>query len=86
MSTPFPNGTSVRVNAPKYSTHGRTGVVIDDAPKFPWRDHRRISFDEVPGKVTGELIPLNELVAIKPSERPVSARPREQLGLFGGAA
>lgn len=80
----FPNGTSVRVHAPGFSTHGRTGVVVDDSPKFPWRDHRRVRFDQVPGKVKGELVPETELRPIKPSERPVSAPLREQLGLFEG--
>lgn len=82
----FPNGTSVRVHAPRYSTHGRTGVVVDDSPKFPWRDHRRVRFDEVPGKVKGELVPVTELREIKPSERAACAPLREQLALFGEAA
>lgn len=84
----FPNGTSVRVHAPRYSTHGRTGEVIDEAPNFPWRDHRRVRFDEVDGKVKGELVPLVELREIKLSERPARALAPEkrQLGLFGEAA
>jgi hypothetical protein len=83
----FTNGTSVRVVS-KCSLNGRTGVVIDDAPKFPWRDSRRVKFDEVPGKVKGELVPLSELRAIKLSERPAGAlaAPERQLGLFGEAA
>ena len=84
----LPKGTSVRVHAPKYSIHGRTGVVTDDAPNFPWRDHRRVKFDEVRGRVKGDLVPIAELRAIKLSERPAGALPPEkrQLGLFGEAA
>lgn len=82
----FPNGTSVRVHAPGFSTHRRTGVVVDDSPKFPWRDHRRVRFDELPGRIKGELVPEAELRVIKPSERPASAPPREQIDLFGGTA
>lgn len=81
----FANGTSVKVVS-RCSLNGRTGVVVDDSPKFPWRDHRRVRFDLVPGKASGELVPLDELRAIKPSERPAEAPPREQLGLFGEAA
>lgn len=82
----FPAGTSIR-----FSTGGkaRTGVVIDDALDFPWRDHRKVSIDPRPGgylkEATEVLVPVVELREIKPSERPESARPREQVALeLGG--
>jgi len=79
----FPAGTSV-----KFTTDGkvRTGVVIEDALSFPWRDHRKVAIDPRPGgyiqEVTEVLVPAAELKEIKPSERPESARPREQVPLF----
>jgi hypothetical protein len=80
----FPVGTSVRVrSADGRSSGSRTGVVVDDTLKFPWRDHRKVEFDPLPGKVRSALVPVEDLRAIKPSERPESARPREQLELGG---
>lgn len=79
----FPRGTSVR-----FSNDGtaRTGVVVDDALDFPWRDHRKVELDPLPGgrltTATAVLVPAEDLRAIKPSERPETARPREQVSLF----
>ena len=86
MST-FPNGTSVRVVS-RCSLNGRTGEVVDDTPKFPWRDMVRVRFDLIPGKVKAEMVPIAELRAIKLSDRPAAALPPEkcQLGLFGEVA
>lgn len=85
MST-FPIGTHVRVHSPGYSTHKRTGVVIEDVLKFPWRDHRKVQFDPEPPRVSASIVDIDDLREIKASERPASAAPREQIDLFGGAA
>lgn len=83
----FPRGTSVKVLDPDSNgSKARTGVVTDDALDFPWRDHRRVEFDFVPGQVTTALVPASDLREIKPSERAESARPREQVALFEGAS
>lgn len=83
----FPIGTSVKVRSDDgRSSRDRTGVVVDDALPFPWRDHRTVEFDYVPGKVTSARVPAADLKMIKPSDRAESARPREQVDLFGGAA
>lgn len=83
----FPVGTSAKVHASDSTGRkDRTGVVVDDALPFPWRDHRRVDFDPMPGKVATALVPVADLRVIKPSERPESARPREQTTLFGGGA
>lgn len=80
----FPAGTSVKVRSSDgRASSDRTGVVVDDALKFPWRDHRRVEFDPVPGKVSSALVSVEDLKAIEPSQRPASARPREQVELFG---
>lgn len=82
----FPVGTSVKVRSSDgRSSEDRTGVVVDDTLSFPWRDHRRVEFDPMPGRVSSALVPAADLKAIKPSERPESARPREQVEFFGGA-
>lgn len=81
----FPRGTSVKVKAADGSSaNDRTGVVVDDALNFPWRDHRRVDFDLVPGKVATALVSVEDLRAIEPRERPDTARPREQVELFDG--
>lgn len=83
----FPVGTSVKVRSDDgKGEKDRTGVVIDDALNFPWRDHRRVEFDPVPGKVSTAIVSVEDLRAIKASDRPESARLREQVELFGGAA
>lgn len=86
----FPIGTSVRVHSPGYSsTHQRTGVVIAVGLKFPWRDSVDLQLDPVPGQpalIKVARVPMKELRVIKTSDRPASALPREQLGLFGEAA
>jgi hypothetical protein len=81
----FPIGTSVKVKS-KCTLNGRTGVVIDDALKFPWRDYRKVQFDPKPPHMKDGIVPVVELETIKDSERDQSALPREQLGLFGSAA
>lgn len=79
----FPVGTSVKVRSTDgRASSDRTGVVVDDALRFPWRDHRRVEFDPVPGKVRSALVSVEDLKAIDPRERPATARPREQAELF----
>ncbi len=83
----FPNGTSVRIVS-KYSENGRTGVVVDDALKFPWRDSRAVKFDAPFHNLKPAFIPESELREIKLGDRPAGCLPPEkrQLGLFGEAA
>ncbi|MDP2275305.1 MAG: hypothetical protein Q8K32_31455 [Archangium sp.] len=83
----FPNGTSVRI-VTKYTANGRTGVVVDDDLKFPWRDSRAVKFDAPFHNLRPEYIPESELREIKLSDRPAGSLPPEkrQLGLFGEAA
>ncbi len=83
----YPNGTSVRVVS-EYSENGRTGEVVDDALKFPWRDHRAVKFDAPFHNLKPAYIPESELSQIKLSERPTRSLSPEkrQLGLFGEAA
>ena len=64
----FPNGTSVKVVS-KYSENGRTGVVIDDALKFPWRDSRAVKFDAPFAGCKPSYIPLSESRAPAVSRR-----------------
>lgn len=86
----FPAGTSVKVfSEDRKAANTRTGVVVEDALAFPWRDHRRVEFDHVPGKVSSALVPVEDLKAIDPAKRPATARPREQVEFelgAGGAA
>lgn len=49
--------------------------------RFPWRDHRRVEFDPVPGKVSSALVSVEDLKTIDPRERPATARLREQVEL-----
>lgn len=86
----FPVGTSVRVlSEDGKAEKARTGVVVDDALAFPWRDHRKVEFDHVPGKASTALVPVDDLRAIDPKKRPENAQPRQQdeleLGEGGGA-
>lgn len=84
----FPNGTSVKVASKEaYSLNGRTGVVIDDALEFPWRDCRKVALDPKPDAANKpQVVFVVDLREIKASERPISAPPREQLALFGEAS
>ncbi|HEY1088565.1 MAG TPA: hypothetical protein VGE37_12755 [Archangium sp.] len=79
----FPRGTHVKFPD---GGHARTGVVIDDALDFPWRDHRKVALDPMPGgylkEKTAVLVPAVDLREIKPTERAETARPREQVPLF----
>lgn len=78
----FAAGTSVKVRSSDgRASSDRTGVVVDDALNFPWRDHRRVEFDPVPGKVSSALVSVEDLRALDPRERPATARPREQVEL-----
>jgi hypothetical protein len=78
----FPVGTSVKVRSSDgRASSDRTGVVVDDALRFPWRDHRRVEFDPVPGKVSSALVSVEDLKTIDPRERPATARLREQVEL-----